>query len=225
MNGPLTNRTAVGAPAFSDLFTDDALRLETRRLWLRWPMLQDAIRLHDVAAMEAVARPTATWPHPLPEGEAMLRIERARTGNAAGDSLVLALTLKANPNVLIGLIGAGADETVGSASVGYLLGVEHQGRGLMTEALRAIANAVFNYTALGKLRGASGLTNAASRRVMEKAGFSRVGQVLHAAPARGQPFACDELELTREEWRGRPRLAALGLAPACDNDRSSTWAA
>ncbi|CAN0131278.1 unnamed protein product, partial [Phaeothamnion confervicola] len=197
------NIISNGAPQFPDLFCDDVLRLETRRLWLRWPTYSDAARLHQIASMEAVARPTATWPHPLPEGEALRRIEKARANNALGNSLVLALAEKAAPDVLIGLIGVGTEDGApGIVSVGYMLGVEHQGYGLMTEAVRAVTNAVFRYTSFAAVRGASGLTNAASRRVMEKAGFRRIGQRSHPAPARGGKVACDELELTRGEWSG-----------------------
>ena len=202
MTATSSHRTAVGrAPAFPDLFTDDALRIETPRLWLRWPSFQDVQRLHDVASREAVARPTATWPHPLPEGEALRRIERARSANARGNGIVLALTPKSQPKELIGIIGAGRDDDrPDRAEVGYLLDVAQQGRGLMTEALGALSDAVFLYTALCGLTGASGLKNAASRRVMEKAGFRPVGQRKYDAPARGGFIDCTELELTRGEW-------------------------
>jgi RimJ/RimL family protein N-acetyltransferase len=205
----MPNLISNGAPQFPDLFCDDTLRLETRRLWLRWPAYSDAARLHEIASMEAVARPTATWPHPLPEGEALRRIEQARAANALGHSLVLALAEKATPDVLIGIIGVGGDDSApGIVTAGYMLGVQHQGYGLMTEAVRGMANVVFRYTSFGAIRGASGLTNAASRRVMEKAGFRRIGQLSHAAPARGSKIECDELELTRSDWRGQPSLIA-----------------
>lgn len=197
-----------GAPQFPDLFCDDVLRLETRRMWLRWPTYADAARLQEIASLEAVARPTATWPHPLPDGEALRRIEKARAANAGGRSLVLALTEKSQPGRLIGMVGVGVEETSADvASLGYMLDVQHQGFGLMTEAVRAMSNAVFRYTPFVAIRGSSGLTNAASRRVMEKAGFRRLGQRTHGAPARGGKIACDELELTRSDWLLRPAAA------------------
>ena len=225
-------------PAFPDLFRDDVFRLETPRLWLRWPCLADASRLLEIVAVEAVARHTATWPHPFPEEEAAVRIEGARDSNEAGAGLVLALAEKSRPGRLIGLVGVGAaagtattasgcapGRASGILELGYLLAVEHQGYGLMTEAVQALVGAVFRYSAADRIRGASGIMNIASRRVMEKAGFRLIGQRAHEAPARGGPVACDELELTREAWRGGGTARSGGTTTARPADPASACAA
>ena len=49
---------------FPDLTRDDVFRLETRRLWLRWPRLADVQAIVRLAGEKAVADMTARIPHP-----------------------------------------------------------------------------------------------------------------------------------------------------------------
>lgn len=200
------------APIFPELFRDEVVRIETPRLWLRWPTAADAEALHEIASIEAVACRTATWPHPFPAGEALRRIEQARARNAAGDDLVLALALKGRPQRLVGLLGAGREKGGKALVVGYLLAVEHQGYGLMTEAVRALVGNVFRYTGCATIKGASGAANIASQRVLEKAGFRHTGKALHAAPARPAAVPCDTLELKRDDWLSRPAIRPVSPA-------------
>lgn len=205
--------TALESPlaaTFPELFRDEVFRIETPRLWLRWPTIADAPALHEIASLEAVARHTATWPHPFPDGEAMRRIVSSREANTAGSGLVLALAPKARPDRLIGIVGLARIDGGNALELVYLLGIEHQGYGLMTEAVRALSAAVFRYTPFTRIEGVSGLTNIASRRVMEKAGFSATGRSSRPAPARASRVECDTLQLTRTEWLGRPYIRPAG---------------
>ncbi len=49
---------------FHDLARDDVFRLETQRLWLRWPQAADAPALAALAGDWEVARMSAHLPHP-----------------------------------------------------------------------------------------------------------------------------------------------------------------
>src|SRR3712207_4191950 len=51
-------------PMFPDLTRDDVFRLETRRLWLRWPRHADCQAIVRLAGEKAVADMTARIPHP-----------------------------------------------------------------------------------------------------------------------------------------------------------------
>lgn len=196
---PLDDATAV----FPDLFRDEVFRLETRRLWLRWPTLADAQALHSVAWREALARNAAAWPQPFPEGEPIRWINKARAGNEAGLRLDLALADKARPGQLIGLIGVRSLGRGNALSLGFLLDVEHQGQGLMTEAVRALAGAVFRYTETKVIHGSSGIANVASKRVLEKAGFRCVERSTAKRVQSTKAVAgCPSLELTRTGWSG-----------------------
>src|SRR3954471_7528500 len=69
---------------FPDLTRDDVFRLETRRLWLRWPRLADAPAIVRLAGEKAVAEMTAFIPHPYPPEIGERFIFQARQSNADG---------------------------------------------------------------------------------------------------------------------------------------------
>ncbi|HXF53180.1 MAG TPA: GNAT family N-acetyltransferase [Hyphomicrobiaceae bacterium] len=200
-----------------DLFRDEVFRIETRRLWLRWPRLADAPRLQDAVSTREVAEMTATWPHPLPAGEAARRIEQMREGNASGDSLVLAMTPKREPDRLIGVLGVHVAADADRLDLGYLLAAPYHGRGLMSEAVLGLAAAVFTYSGYRRIRAASRIINPASARVLDKCGFVPLGQGLRPAAARGGAIEVECFELRREDWRrtrawGRPAAQIGGEA-------------
>jgi RimJ/RimL family protein N-acetyltransferase len=187
---------------FPDLIRDEVFRIETRRLWLRWPRPADAPALQTIVTPAEVAEMTASWPHPLPDGEAAHRIARMRQTNAGGKGLVLALAPKAEPPRLIGLLGVHATAE-GHLGLGYLLGVPYHGRGLMTEAVHGLTSAVFAYTGYERIRASSRIINPASRRVLDKCGFAHLGRTHQDSVARGGPIEVDQFELTRAAWRCR----------------------
>jgi ribosomal-protein-alanine N-acetyltransferase len=62
-----------------------------------------------------------------------------------------------------------------ACSLGYWMGARHAGQGLMTRAVRAVTPFVFDTLRLHRLEAACMPHNAASVRVLEKAGFKREG--------------------------------------------------
>ncbi len=90
---------------FPDLTRDDVFRIETKRLWLRWPRIQDAAAIERLAGVKAVAEMTGTVPHPYPKGEAERFVFAARKGNATGASLQLAIAPRFKPDQCLGIIG------------------------------------------------------------------------------------------------------------------------
>ena len=201
---PAGHRIAGGpAPLFPDLTRDDVFRLETQRLWLRWPRHGDAAALGAFAGLKQVAEMTGSWPHPLPEGEAERRIFEARKANATGTSLVLALTPRARPSHQIGLIGIRRSKLPGreqEVEIGYMLHPEFWGQGLMIEAAQAVLNTVFGYTATPAVNAWTRVVNPASRRLLEKCGFRHNGSALRDLPARGGMLPCDGFVLDRKTW-------------------------
>lgn len=190
-----------------EIFRDDALRLETPRLWLRWPKAADVPTIERHVARPEVALMTARIPHPLPAGEVEKAVMEMRTANADGAGLTLALTRKRAPEQVIGL--AGLREHYGSggreATIGYWLAVEAWGQGLMSEAVSALLDAAFRWSRIEAVRGAADAENAASRAVMEKAGFRSLGRDIEHLPVRGRDIAVERYILPRQEWRSRWR--------------------
>ncbi len=190
-------------PLFPDVTRDDVFRLETQRLWLRWPRHGDVAALSGFAGMKQVAEMTGSWPHPLPDGEAEKRIFQARKANATGSSLILALTPRARPNLQIGTIGVSRSAVPGrenDVQIGYMLHPEHWGRGLIVEAVQSVLNTVFSYTPTESVSAWTRVINPASRRVLEKCGFRHTGSVMRHLPARGGVLPCDEFTLDRKTW-------------------------
>jgi RimJ/RimL family protein N-acetyltransferase len=174
---------------FPDLTSDDIFRIETQRLWLRWPRASDIASLTSIASLAHVAQMTALIPHPYPPGEAERFIMKARAENANGTALILAITKKGSARQTIGLIGAHV--TAADIELGYMLAPQCWGKGLATEAVKALANTVFSLTRASRIHANSRVNNIASRRVLEKAGFAFVDTGLDLLPARGGLHPCD----------------------------------
>jgi RimJ/RimL family protein N-acetyltransferase len=225
--------TTTASPFFPDLTRDDVFRLETRRLWLRWPRLADKAAIIAQAGEKAVASMTGTIPHPYPDAAADPYIFNARKGNAIGEQLALAITLKGRPNEVIGMVtaslgtgvagkdstdkdGTGKDSTGKNTAskrvrpvLGYWLGLDHWGNGFATEATQAIIDAVFTFTDADDIDADARVINPSSRRVLEKCGFRHEGSALKALSARGGLYPCDQFRLDRSTWVA---LKAWGMA-------------
>jgi RimJ/RimL family protein N-acetyltransferase len=212
---------------FPDLTRDDVFRLETRRLWLRWPRMADAQAILRQAGDKVVAETTGTVPHPYPPQAVEPFIFGSRKGNALGEHLVLAITLKARPNELIGVIGIHPREA-GLPFIGYWLGKDHWGEGLATEAAQAMIDAAFSLAAAPAVEASARVINPASRRVLEKCGFRHEGSNLKSLPARGGLFPCDQFRLDRSTWMALKSWSASGLEAIARNgvnavDEVETW--
>jgi RimJ/RimL family protein N-acetyltransferase len=186
---------------FPDLARDDVFRLETPRLWLRWPRICDAAAIHKFCSRWEVARYTARIPHPYPAGSAERFIYAAREANSAGRDLTLVMTpIKGKTDAIgsISLESRGRDRL----ALGYVLAPEVWGKGLATEAAEAIINAAFGLTPTLEVLASVRVENEASKTVLEKCGFALLGTSLQGAPARGGLVESHSLRLTRADWAG-----------------------
>jgi RimJ/RimL family protein N-acetyltransferase len=204
---------------FPDLARDDVFRLETPRLWLRWPRATDAAAIHRYCSRWEVARYTARIPHPYPEGSAERFIFSTRESNASGRNLTLMMTTlrdKRQPIGAISLESRGADRL----ALSYALAPEAWGRGYASEAVEAMVDAAFALTRAIEVGANVRVENPSSRRVLEKAGFQFVGTGPQGAPARGGLVTCDRLQIQRAEWvvsRGTMQAVAPGDSKPLEN--------
>ena len=175
---------------FPDLTRDDVFRLETARLWLRWPRHGDARAVQDLAAAKEVADMMTKLPHAYPHQGADGFILSTRHTNMEGDGLTLAIAPKARPTMPIGMIGLFGARDPSEAELAFWIGRPYWGEGFMTEAVEAMRDAAFRFTDTQVLTARAALDNPASRRVLAKCGFEQ-------APGDG----ADIFRMTREQWR------------------------
>lgn len=91
------------------------------------------------------------------------------------------------------------------ATLGYWMGEEFAGRGLMTEAVGVLLPYFFDTLALHRLQAAFLPHNQASRRVLEKNGFREEGYAEHYLQIDGKWADHVLFALTRERWEARPK--------------------
>jgi RimJ/RimL family protein N-acetyltransferase len=199
---------------FPDIARDDVFRLETARLWLRWPRASDAQAIHRYSSKWEVAKFTARIPHPYPAGSAERFIFAAREANSLGRGLVLVIAPQSGRREVVGAVSL---EAHGSdhLALGYALAPEVWGRGYATEAVAAMVDAGFSLSRCVEIDADVRVENPASRRVLEKSGFVYAGSGPQGAPARGGLVECDRLRMTRQAWltrREAAREAASELA-------------
>ena len=197
---------------FPEITHDDVFRLETERLWLRWPRMADAAGFTALLNDPDVTRHT-TLPRPYRTEDAEGFIRFARETNAAGDSLYLVLTPKRDPNTPLGVISAEGAQSRGTSRLGFWLGKPYWGQGLMSEAASAFVDLVFKITSLERVISAAMPDNAASLRIQEKLGFVQTGPTEIDAPAIGGKLRVIGTELKRGAARTsfgarRPKLSS-----------------
>ncbi len=205
---------------FPDIARDDVFRLETRRLWLRWPRVADAKAIERYSSRWEVAKMTSRIPHPYPPGEAERFIFTAREANALGRDLILVIAPIRGKREPIGMISL-ESRLQGRLTIGYALAPEVWGKGLATEAAAAALEAGFILTEAIEMLASAHVENPASRRVLDKCGFAHTGAGLEGAPARGGMVPCDRFRLERAVWASRRAVATAGAAPAPEEQRAA----
>jgi RimJ/RimL family protein N-acetyltransferase len=204
---------------FPDIARDDVFRLETKRLWLRWPRVADAKAVERYSSRWEVARMTSRIPHPYPPGEAERFIFTAREANALGRDLILIIAPIRGKREPIGMVSL-ESRLQGRLTLGYALAPEVWGKGLATEAAAATIEAGFILTNAIEMLARVHAENPASRRVLDKCGFVHTGKGLEGAPARGGMVPCDRFSLERAVWAAR-RAPAPGASPPPEEQRAT----
>ncbi len=153
----------------SDLSLMKIPTLTTARLILRPFAAEDAGPLHRILAQDQILR---YFPRPDPPDRA--RVERLIDGQLQHweeHGLGWWAVELAGSGELLGWCGLQHLPETGEVEVGYLLSQRHWGQGLATEAARASLRWGFETHGLRSIVGIVHPENAASRRVLEKAGL------------------------------------------------------
>lgn len=179
--------------------------LETERLVLRAPRLGDAAAIAAMADDRTVAENTALvpWPYRLKDAEAWIA---AHDADMEGASFALFLS-GAKPS-FVGACGIAPFD--GAMHLGYWLGAPFRARGYATEAARAVIDHAFGELGLDEITSSARVTNAPSRRVLEKCGFQWTGAGLVRIRSLGASVPVDKFRLDRKTWAS---LRAWGRLP------------
>lgn len=197
---------------FKDITRDDVYRIETRRLWLRWPRLSDAAAIAHYVSDNQIAKMTGRIPHPYPPADADRFIFTTRDANADGKGLGLVVTRLGAPADIIGAIGLSPTDKEGVLEFGYWIGVPHWGQGYAKEAALAFVDAGFSLSHASAHVATVKPENPASMRVLEHCGFVKTGESERFMPARGKSEPVIEFALTRDNWNATHHWSTLGTA-------------
>lgn len=103
----------------------------------------------------------------------------------------------------VGTIGFDApNEAWGTAEVGFMIHPDHWNAGYATDALGALCGYAFEERRLEKMVAMAYETNEASRRVLEKTGFTEEGVLREEAFVGGERVDVHRYGLLATEWDG-----------------------
>ncbi len=185
-------------------------RLVSEALVLRPPRTQDvpemrrALRSNDVHL-----RPWSIAPAPGEDAASLASVSRSvlqtRREWKRGQTFVFLVTLRGNDRRVIGRVTLGGvlRGAFQNAYRGTWIDKEHQGRGLMTEAVVATTTFAFSAAGLHRVQAAVMPHNEGSLRVLEKAGYRREGLAERYLCIAGRWEDHVLFAATTEEWTAR----------------------
>jgi RimJ/RimL family protein N-acetyltransferase len=177
----------------------------TPRLLLRPGFPEDAPALAAAIADEGIVRnlSTAPWPYRMRDAEAFLATPR----DPVLPSL-LVFERTAGAAQLVGSCGLGRRPS-GAIELGYWIARPFWGRGLATEASKALID-IARALGLKQLEASHFIDNPASARVLDKLGFESTGMIaprMNCARGEAVPARLMRLRLAGSEEK-RPAMAA-----------------
>ena len=170
--------------------------IETERLILRPLHRSDAPDLQAIAGNDATARNMCSVKSPWPLKDVEAWIDNSRFKGCIG--FRLGIELKGGR--LIGSVGLGGEA---DPSVSYFVAEQFWGRGIISEALRALLQYSFARFDLPMITSDVFVDNPASARVLEKHGFVKIGEDMASSPARVEPAQILLYRLDRQRFLGK----------------------
>ena len=168
--------------------------LETERLVLRAPKLEDVDAIALLANDLRVARNTLRIPHPYRPADAEAFVASV---NAGARERAFAIAL--DGGTVIGCCGIALLDGA-TPELGYWLGAPYWGQGYATEAARAVTDHGFADLGFDQLVAGARVSNPASRRVLEKCGFQWTGVGLYRIRSIASSAPADRFRLDRGLW-------------------------
>jgi [ribosomal protein S5]-alanine N-acetyltransferase len=146
--------------------------IRTARLHLRKPQLADAESVWSRYAQDPEVSKYLIW-KPHRQMEDTQKFIQSRIDHWTAHTSYPWVMTEASTGTVIGMIEAEPNGHM--VSIGYVLERPSWGKGVMTEALRAVIAALFHVPSIYRVWATCDLENVASVRVLEKAGMQREG--------------------------------------------------
>jgi ribosomal-protein-alanine N-acetyltransferase len=166
---------SIWLPKGSSEFGRVPSRIITKRLLLDAVTESDTKKIVELAGDFDVARGTLGIPHPYGHSDAESWIRGIPEEEQGGKSVTWAIRRIENSD-MIGCVTLFVFAKHGRAEIGFWVGRPEWGKGIATEAARAVIGFGFSNFALRRIDGSHFEWNAASSRVLTKLGFVQEGQ-------------------------------------------------
>ena len=174
--------------------------IESERFRMRPMRPSDAELVQQYVSDPEVALTTGEIPHPYPDGAAIEWISTHDDLRKKGQLEIFAI-VERDSDLLVGAIDLRRGEFAHIHEVGYWVAREQWGRGICTEAVKALVDFAFERDEkLMRIFAYSFPENPASARVQEKAGFQREGLLRHGLVRLTEPRDAFLSAIVREDW-------------------------
>jgi len=175
------------------------LPIETERLILRRYNDSDVADVIAFASHPSVAAATPDFEATRAGVKAYIDLQNSYRLFEEGKCFDLAVELKSDGKV-IGLLSL-VLRSAHLAKIGYALGPEYRGRGLATEATKALLDYAFDVLQVHRVQADTDSANVSSWRLMERVGMKREARLREAV--RGDDGWLDQLiyGVLADEWR------------------------
>ena len=201
--------------------------------WLEVPVLEgagyrlrpvrddDAERILEGSADPESQRWLGQLPAPYTLDDARAYVEMRRELAASGKCVTWAIADPVDDRLIGTILWFNWTPEV-ECEIGYWTHPEARGRGLMTTALRQVTGHVFETLHVQRVTAFAAADNAASRRVIERAGFRLYGIERYGAWVRDDHVDMALYDVTASEWAERRRSTANATASTANPATDST---
>jgi [ribosomal protein S5]-alanine N-acetyltransferase len=152
--------------------------IETPRMRLRKPLLEDASAIFENYAQDAEVTRYLCWKPHQSLGDALSALHNRLYWWDRGSDFSWILTPNGSPGTVMGMISATPERHTWRCLLGYVLAKEYWNQGFMTEAAKAVISTMFDDPGIFRVWAVVDTDNAPSARVLEKAGMRKEG-ILH----------------------------------------------
>jgi ribosomal-protein-alanine N-acetyltransferase len=178
------------------------MKLVTKRLLLRLPTLKDAKHLQKHVGNINVTRNLLVVPHPYTIKDATWFIKHVQKKAKDCSGYDFCITFKEKDEPIGNISLSSIDRFQGTATIGYWLAEDYWRQGIMSEAFDRILRFAFNQVRLRRINISVFVGNEASKKLIEKMGFSYEGKRIKYCRSKATGKIHDEYVygLLKEDW-------------------------